>query len=50
MIGLSPWFTNIVPWEAIPLTIAAQLVVKLGMQGIAALPLWRIAVARAAQA
>ena len=50
VFGLSPLTTGIVPWSAVALTIAVQVVVKLAMQALAAVPLWHVAVRRAAGA
>jgi hypothetical protein len=47
IFGLSPLTTGIVPWSAVALTIAAQVAIKLTLQLVAAVPLWRLEAARA---
>lgn len=47
IFGLSPLTTGIVPWSAVLLTIVAQVVIKVGLQLVAAVPLWRAEAARA---
>lgn len=47
ILGLSPLGTGFVPWEAVPLAIAGQLIVKILMQGLGAIVLsqttvWRM--------
>lgn len=42
LFGLSPWTTGIVPWSAVFLTIVAQVVIKVGLQLVAAVPMWRL--------
>jgi uncharacterized PurR-regulated membrane protein YhhQ (DUF165 family) len=47
--GLSPLTTGIIQWNAVVLTITAQIAVKLTMQAVAAVPLWHVTVQRAAR-
>jgi uncharacterized PurR-regulated membrane protein YhhQ (DUF165 family) len=42
VFGLSPLTTGIVPWSAVPLTILAQVVIKLALQLVVAVPTWRV--------
>lgn len=43
VFGLSPLTTGIIPWSAVALTIVAQVVIKLALQALAAVPAWRLA-------
>jgi len=43
VFGLSPLATGIVPWSAVFLTIVVQVLVKIGLQVVAAVPAWRLA-------
>jgi uncharacterized PurR-regulated membrane protein YhhQ (DUF165 family) len=46
VFGLSPLTTGIVPWSSVTATVLMLTVAKIAMQLFAALPLWRIQVAR----
>jgi queuosine precursor transporter len=46
VFGLSPLTTGIVPWSSVVATVLVLTAVKVAMQLLAALPLWRVQVAR----
>lgn len=42
IVGLSPLTTGIIPWSAVVLTIVVQVLIKVGLQLVAAVPAWRL--------
>jgi uncharacterized PurR-regulated membrane protein YhhQ (DUF165 family) len=42
LVGLSPLTTGIIGWNAVGLTILAQAVIKLALNVVAAVPMWRL--------
>jgi queuosine precursor transporter len=45
LVGLSPWTTGIIGWNAVVLTVVVQTLIKWTLQLVAALPAWRLRVA-----
>ena len=43
ILGLSPLTTGIIGWDAVALTIMAQVAIKVSLQIMAAVPTWRVA-------